>query len=181
MDVQRLERDTPLRIKFASINENGNLFPDAHEEYDDIFPNQTTQLEEGWIATRSNDIEARDGSSGHKAWTLTHDKDKISIGAVAHETGIEFLIDYLREVAVGVATTAITSLMNSMWNKWRASRKLPGKNKIESTYVIEAEKVLPDGSKKLIKENIAGGAVTTEQIHMHMANALSQLSKLSNK
>ena len=179
MDLQQLEYNTPLRIKFASINEIGNLVPDAHVEYTVLFPNQSSELEGGWIATQSEMIQTKNASFNHRTWTLSH--DNIQIVAVEHETGIELLFDIFRDTGVSVATVGITSLIAWMWNKWRASRKLPGTNKVDPSYVRETVEYFPDGrTKKSIREEIRG-PVSAEVVREHTADALAEFTKQSNE
>ena len=71
MDIQQLEYNTPLRIKFASMDINGNLIGDAGPEYDILFPDPSTPLESGWIATQSQEIHTRTESYGHRTWILS--------------------------------------------------------------------------------------------------------------
>lgn len=142
MDLQQLEFNTPLRIKFASKDENGNPARDAYTEYRDLFPDQVTPLEEDWVATRSEKIKTRAESYDHNTWIFSH--DQIKIGAVEHETGIKFLI----EIAAGVAVTVISSFVMRMWNKWGASRKKYYPNKGVSFVLEINSKTFPDGRSK---------------------------------
>lgn len=65
MDLQQLEFNAPLRIKFASESEYGHP-TSAYKEYRDLFPAQHTELEEDWTATLSEMIKTRGESHGQK-------------------------------------------------------------------------------------------------------------------
>jgi hypothetical protein len=177
MDVEQLELNAPLRIKFASMDKNENLIGDAGPEYNMLFPNLSTLLESGWIATGSQKIHTRTESYNHRTWILSH--ENLRIVAVEHETGIEFLIDTFKDVSVQVATAAVTSLISFLWTKWRAARKSRGTNFVESTYVKETLKISPDGSKTYTRE-LLPGTVSNKGIEENMANALAELSNFES-
>jgi hypothetical protein len=172
MNPQQLEYNAQLRIKFASMDNNGALHTDAGAEYIALFRNKN--MEGGWTATQTKGIIPKNARNTHRTWILSH--DKIRIVAVDHETGIEFLYDPIKDIAVGVTTAAITSIMTWMWSKWNASRRLD--KKPESSYVREIiTETLPEGgSRKIIREEFRG-PVSTKKVREYTANALAELSK----
>jgi hypothetical protein len=173
--MQPIEYNPPLKIKFASIDENGELVGDASQEYTALFPNPSTKLEGGWVATKYEMAEAKNAYLHHRTWILTN--DKIRIAAVAHETGMELLIDPVKEIAIGVATAGVTSVITWLWNKWRDSRK-DRANKVESSYVIETvSEVLPDGKSRKITRLELRGPVSVKMVGEHTANALAEFSQ----
>ena len=59
MDVQGLENNADIRIKFASINERGGYDGDALEEYQALFPENVGDLTEGWRYESVGMVETR--------------------------------------------------------------------------------------------------------------------------
>ena len=59
MDIQKLENNADIRIKFASINERGGYDGDSHDEYRALFPQTTGKLTEGWQYEYVGLIETR--------------------------------------------------------------------------------------------------------------------------
>jgi hypothetical protein len=174
MNVQQLEYDAPLRIKFASMDKNGRLVGNAGPyHYDFLFSDDSTMLEGGWTVRRSDNIHTRQEPSqernGHRTWILS--KDKIQIAAVEHEDGIELLFDMVKDVTVQVGTAAVTSLITLMWSKWRKSR-----GSREDTYMKETLKILPNGTKVYTREELPN-SVSSKGIEENVANALAELSK----
>jgi len=181
LNLQQLEYDTILRIKFAEIDqERGILRGIAGGAYHFLFPSQKTELEEGWIATQSEMITTKTESHNHNTWVLSH--KEIQIVAVEHENGIEFLFPVIQEILVGVAATIVTSFIQHMWNKWGAARKaayVPGG---EPSYVVEvASEAFPDGRIKTVKRLEVRGPVSTEQIGDLTTKALTEVPRSRTK
>ncbi|HEX9595414.1 MAG TPA: hypothetical protein VF982_00925, partial [Anaerolineales bacterium] len=120
MNLQDLERDPDLRIKFASIDEHGVNIGDADCEYDCFF----TTLPQGWNAEVAEQVQTR--SEGPRpARRLAHDGTEL--GAVQHETGVEFLVALAGGTASSVASAAIIGFSTWAWSRWqelRASKPL---------------------------------------------------------
>jgi hypothetical protein len=126
-EAERSEAATDLRIKFASINQRGNLEPDSHEEYTQFL----AELPDGWRAEHLGRIETRT-EADRDAWHLTN--GEIDLLAVAHETGLEL-------VAVGaianVVSGAILAIATWGWKRWHKLRENSARLKVASSFVIE--------------------------------------------
>lgn len=141
MDVQKLEFDTDLRVKFASINEKGGYEGDAHEEYAVFF----AQLNKDWSYVEVEEpIETRFEWT-RNAWVLTHEPTQTQIAAVEHETGIEILVSVGAGIVSTVAAEAIISFVKWGWGKWNSSRDSVS-GKVNSSLVVESvTDRFPDG------------------------------------
>jgi hypothetical protein len=136
-------------------------------------------LEEGWVATESKPIMTR-SEYLRPTWILS-DK-KIQIAAVEHETGIEFLFDLAKDIAIGVTTPIIVSILTKMWNKWRTSRTSSNPSKVEPSYIIEyVSEASPDGTIKTVKRIEIRGQVSTYKIGDQTAKALNELKELNRR
>ncbi len=129
MEVQELENNADIRIKFASINGRGAYDDDANEEYRTLFPEKAGDLAEGWRYEDVGRIETR-FEYDRNAWRLEHPSSDIETAAVEHETGIEILV---LGIASGVGTAAIVGLSKWFWCKWKDIRP----NKLPSSFVAE--------------------------------------------
>jgi hypothetical protein len=142
MEVQELENNADIRLKFASINERGGYDGDAAEEYQALFPENAGDLTEGWRYESVGVIETR-FEYDRNAWRLAHPSCDFEAAAVEHETGIEILV---LGIASGVGTAAIVGLGKWLWRKWRDVRD---PNKQSSSFV--AEKVTERGADGKIR------------------------------
>ncbi len=168
MDIQKVEYNADLRIKFASINENGGWNYDAIQEYTqffDEFPND-------WVySENTSQIETRFDFQ-RRAWVLTHSDSKTEIAVVEHESGIEFLI----AVGIGLSTEAIISLVKWGWKKWNTSRETLGK-KLEPSLILEnVTSRRPDGQILTVERMEFRAPLADNDVEKHVKGALSQLS-----
>jgi hypothetical protein len=124
-----------------------------------------------WTATLSEKIKTRAESHGHNTWILSH--DQIKIGAVEHEDGIEFLLN----IASGVAVSVISTFVLRMWNKWGGLRK-KYQPKESVSFVLEINsRTFPDGRSETESRIEKSGQVSNEMIIEEMEKALSELRK----
>lgn len=142
--VQEMEQSADFRVKFAAII-NGSYVPDAHEEYDDIFHD----IPVSWTCAKAGNIQTRrDGI--RQSWLL--ESDKVSLGAVEHETGLEILA---LNVASGIVTAGIIGLTTFLWKKWNTLRtKKP--NKVTTSLECEYETRLSYGSARKVRISYSG-------------------------
>ena len=158
MDIQKLENNADIRIKFASINERGGYDGDSHDEYRALFPQTTGKLTEGWQYEYVGLVETR-FEYDRSAWRLKHQSSGITVATIEHETGIEILVG----IASGVATAAIIGLSKWLWNQWQDVR---GPNKRSSSLV--AEKVTErdtDGNIRYIERIEIRGPIDTTTVN----------------
>ena len=99
-------------------NHQGELKPDSLEEYATLWDD----LPKGWRARKGRVVTRAEGP--RDAWTLT--RGSFSIGAVAHETGIEALIPNERVSKAKVRL--IDELLDWLWDRWQqlGDRGAPG-------------------------------------------------------
>ncbi|MEV6496610.1 hypothetical protein [Streptomyces prunicolor] len=57
-EARKLEQAAPLRIKFASLDDYGNLMGDSNDGYSQFF----TRLLGNWHAVQIGDMKTRDAS-----------------------------------------------------------------------------------------------------------------------
>lgn len=148
MDVQELERNAEVRIKFASINEFGGYNKDAGVEYQAFFPQKEGPLEQEWVYKKVDKlIETRFEYNRH-AWVLTHTPTQTQIAAVEHETGIAILTG----IVSGVGTAAVVSLVKWAWQKWKSARASIPQERVESGIVREkVTERFPDGRIRTVE------------------------------
>ncbi len=128
--AQQAEKATPLRIKFASMNDRGDLQYDAHDEYDPLL----AALPSPWRAERLGEVTTRRDAE-REAWLVTDGKHHLV--AVEHETGLELL---LLGVATGLAVNALTGLAKWAWKEWRKLREHPPHPKADVSFWIEVSR-----------------------------------------
>jgi hypothetical protein len=158
--AQRLEESAPLRIKFASMNDRGDLIGDAGEEYLRFF----TSLPDGWRAGRLGDIDTR-REYLQPAWLVS--RDELNLVAVQHETGIELILE---GVATGVLSNAATSFIKWAWGRWQELRKDSPNLKTSPSFVIEVPRA--DSSAPPIRLVIPP-PVTDEDLGRYLRVALA--------
>ena len=158
MDIQQLEYDADVRIKFAAINQKGGLDGDANQEYLDLLSN----FANGWTYTENPlPIETR-FEWMRRSWTFTYKDKKTEIAAVEHETGIEILV----AITSGLAVEAIVHFTKWAWNKWKASRAADT-HKIESSLIVET-----------VTDRTESGTIRTiNKIEVHAPLAESDITK----
>ena len=139
-DVQRLENDAEIRIKFASINDRGGYDGDAWIEYQKIFPDPEGELPGGWRYQDVGMVMTRFENT-RTAYRLKHADLEEGAAAVEHETGLELV---LIGVASGVATAAVVGLSKWLWKKWQESR--PADSLPPSIIVERVTEWKPDGT-----------------------------------
>jgi hypothetical protein len=118
MDVQSAEFRPDIRIKFASITQDGGYRRDANWEYTTFFDD----LPKPWIVAEAPRIETR-YEQQRLARVLKNDDEEIA--AVDHETGLELLIIVPFGVSVAAKLTAdtISGFVKWAWGKWRQTRQ----------------------------------------------------------
>ncbi len=150
MDIQKLERNADIRIKFASINDLGGYDGDADEEYQSFFPKKEGKLEGDWVYKEVDGFIETRYEATRGAWELCHNPTQAQIAAVKHETGIEILI--LTGIASGVGTSAVIGLVKWGWKKWNTLRSSKA-NKVESGFIIEkVTDRFPDGRIRTVEK-----------------------------
>jgi len=122
MNVQHLERNADVRIKFAAINQFGGLESDANQEYVDLF----TDFRKDWKLKENVGYTNDKSEWVPRSWVLQFKDRKTEIAAVEHETGIEILIG----ITSGLAVEAIVEFTKWAWKKWKALTSIwPEKNR----------------------------------------------------
>ena len=145
-DIQSLENDADIRIKFASVNSRGGYDGDSHHEYRNMFPEHEGELVAGWRYARTAGHVLTRFEYERDAWRLDHPDLDIRGGAVEHETGVEILVaSFLAPLAV----EATVALVKWMWRKWSTSRS-PGT--VSPSLVVE-----------VVTERSEHGAIRTTQ------------------
>jgi len=156
-DVQKLEYNAAIRIKFASINDDGGYRRDASEEYLSFFPESEGELEGNWFYKAiEGEIEARSGSLRH-AWVLNHGPTQTQIVVVGHETGMEILV----AIGISAAGSAIVGLSVWAWRNWRKARSNARNSNDKVEPSIEAEKEV-----ETIYDNKGTKIKTTKRVRM---------------
>jgi hypothetical protein len=125
--AQQLEESAPLRIKFAAMNDRGDLISDASEEYLRFF----SPLPGDWRASSLGTISTR-REYMQPAWLVS--QGEFSLVAVEHETGIELI---LVGIVTAVLSDAATSFIKWAWGRWQELRKDPPHLKVSPSFVIE--------------------------------------------
>jgi hypothetical protein len=135
-DAQRLELAAPLRLKFASFNEQGNLWPNSDPDYPPFFealPPGCERTELGLIETRRE----------HRQRASRLSDGQFELLAVEHETGIELI---LIPVGVGLLTNAIWEFTKWAWKRWqqvRSDRSVSDRSILPATLIIEVPRSDP--------------------------------------
>jgi hypothetical protein len=133
-ELQQLENNPSLRIKFASIDDKGMFVSDAHDDYQDFFKDLLNEVSDWTLEPQVVQVQTRHQQQ-RPAHVLSDGKTRLAM--VEHETGMEIVV----AIAAGVASDAITSLVAWGWNKWkqiRAAKAAPGQvRKVEPTLTLE--------------------------------------------
>jgi hypothetical protein len=69
MNAQEFEDKWDRKVKFASIDREGNLVQDAHDEYNIVF----LTAPEGWVEEAQEDVMTR-SEGQRRAWIFPTDK-----------------------------------------------------------------------------------------------------------
>ena len=165
MQPQEYENTSKLRFKFASIDEYGALRRDASDEYQSFFHQTPTN----WSAAGVELVETRGGARS-QAWLLRSESQELL--AVAHETGIEFLL----ALGVHASSAAVIELVAWAWKRWREARAegIRTGAKAEPTLVLESQDHFPDGKVLRSRKIEFYGPLDAASL----AEAMSQWSKL---
>jgi len=140
--LQDLEYSYNLKIKFASIDNEGRYVGDSHDEYESFLAG----LPEGWRQD-SDDYYINTRFAGtRRAWHLRN-KD-LDVAVVEHETGVELL---LAPIAVGIASSAIYDLIKWGLKKWREKRE---SNPNKSPTFLEIERMQRDPNGNLLGSEV---------------------------
>jgi hypothetical protein len=117
MSAQQSERDYKLKVKFASLDDEGHLRFDAVEEYQGFFQD----LPNGWRVMSEETVTTR-FERYRRAWNLKH--EHTDLVAVEHESGIEVIwVGIAVGTAGTVAAEAIVGLVKWAWHKWNSRRE----------------------------------------------------------
>jgi hypothetical protein len=162
INLQALEHHADVRIKFASIDPSGCLTSDAHDEYNHLFK----ELPSHWVVKEApQPIETRFDHS-RRAWEVNI--EQATLGAVEHETGVEFIM----AIGSNVAAEAIVQFVTWAWNKWREVRSSKA---IRSSLIIEH---IGDQSSHsgaiVIERNEFRGPVSPEAVPRYVREALER-------
>lgn len=170
MDIQKLEFNADIRIKFATITETGKMDGDAWQEYLDLFSDTI----EGWTFKKYDGYIDTRTAWQRSAWYLTYADGETEMAAVEHETGMEILIG----IVSGVATEAIVAFVKWGWAKWKASRaKEP--QKIEPSLVIErVTERTKEGIIRTIDRLEIRGPLTSEEVGKYLSKTFLQAPPL---
>jgi hypothetical protein len=171
VELQEFEDRAALRIKFASLRDQGpHLVPDASEEYAGFFD----ELPAGWSMTEEGHIETLAEHTRHARRLSSSDGDVV---VVEHETGLEILV-----LSVGLAETAV-KLVSWGWRKWKerrgetrplrtAPQGAPGNDAV----VFERTTWAPDGTRTLSRVTVPADQVSEDLILRHVTGAASQVA-----
>ncbi|MGW6903593.1 hypothetical protein [Streptomyces sp. NPDC054940] len=164
-EARKLEQAAPLRIKFASLDANGNLLSDSNAGYPQFF----THLLGNWHAVQIGDIETRDASRPghgelHRAWDVSN--GELNLLAVEHETGIELIA----AIGVGIMTDAAVGFLRWAWRQWREVRSDLPYPPVSSSVVIEVPRADPDAPPVRI---VVGAPVTDDELARYVRLAVS--------
>jgi hypothetical protein len=151
MSAQALELHHGIRIKFASLRDDGRLEPDCHEEYT-FFPHEAPA---GWRVMHEGHIETRHDHT-RDSWVFSDGTHEVA--AVEHETGIEILI----AVNVNVGSAAIVGFATWAWARWKHAR---GPKPMPTLVVEKIEDRLPDGTERRVKRITVKGDVNAKEIN----------------
>jgi hypothetical protein len=168
-ELERLELNPSLRIKFASLDDKGRLSSDAGEEYNGFF----ADMPPGWIETGQMTVKTR-YEHDRTAHVLRYGKAELAI--VKHETGAEVI---LLGLGINFASEAIVGLVVWGWNRWkqrRAAVAAGGVAKVEPTLVLEGvvERDPASGSKEIARAE-APGLQSGEEIGEYVSKFIKRL------
>ena len=144
--MQTLEHKPDLRIKFASMGNDGRHIPDSREEYAYFLED----LPVAWQReVRSCQIHT--SSEGPKrAWALA--SRETTVGVVEHETGVEVLI---AGVAVNLVSSAIYDLLKCLAKRWQTRRQsLAAEGVAKAPTFVEVGKATRDAKGQLLGMNV---------------------------
>jgi hypothetical protein len=154
MDVQNLQDAADVRIKFASLNEKGEYVRDAGDEYQSYFED----LENGWTAIAVDAVLVEEVGR-NRAWVISDGNTQLA--AVAHETGIEFLLN----LGAGLTLEALILFARWGWKKWNQSRS----SKIPSSLQMErVTERLADGRIRVVEKIEIRGPLDARIVGDHM-------------
>jgi hypothetical protein len=129
-ELQQLESNPALRIKFASIGNDGFFISDASDDYQQFFADLPKEVSDWEFEPQTMLVQTR-RESQREAHILRHGGSELAM--VKHETGVEVIVT---GVASSHASSAITSLVAWGWNKWKQIRAAKAA-KVESTLTLE--------------------------------------------
>jgi hypothetical protein len=136
--LQQLEYQADLRIKLASLDGKSRYVADACGEYVGLF----ADLPSGWrTAAEPVTIETRSEAT-RRAWLLS--SGGTEVGAVEHETGLEFVL----AIGGSVAAAATYDLIRwglSTWLERRAAARAKDRDKAPTFLEIERTRRDADG------------------------------------
>jgi len=175
MDVQELEYNADMRIKFASINEKGQYVGDAHYDLYDSFIMEVVQ-EASWLPTEVPQIETKHEYM-RRAWIFSKSTDQIAV--VEHETGVEILVG----ITAAVAAAAIVGFTKWAWKEWKKLRSSQPNDlgftvpNVEPSLVIEiVTDRWADGRIRTLKRSEVRGPVDAQVVGKHVEESFAELS-----
>jgi hypothetical protein len=172
-ELQQLENAPALRIKFASMQDDGNLAPDSTSDYPPFFSALAAEVVD-WVDDPSTQPVQTRSEHQRPAHVLRHGTTEIA--AVEHETGIEVIV---AGVAVNVASAALIGLATWSWKKWAEVRKkqqVPGFEKAEPALVLESVKEKSiDGRPKETVQIERRGPLSAEKVGEHIRQFISSV------
>jgi hypothetical protein len=172
-ELQQLENGPSLRVKFASIRNDGSLASDASSEYSPFFAALAAEVTNWDEEPNTQSVQTR-YEHLRVAHVLRHGETEVA--AVEHETGIEILA---AGVAVNLASEALIGFLSWSWNKWKQSRdaqKAQGIEKAEPSLVLEGVKVRDHtGAPKEIVRVEKRGPLTADRVAHHVREFISNV------
>lgn len=166
-EARNLEQAAPLRIKFAALDDFGNLISDSDDAtYSQFF----MRLLDNWHAVQIGGIETRDASRPgygqlHRAWAVSDGESNLL--AVEHETGIELI---LLEITIGILTDAATNLLRWAWRRWREVRSDLPRPIVPSSLIIEVPRRDPDAPPVRL---VVGSPVSDDELARYLRLAVA--------
>ena len=172
-ELQQLENGPALRIKFASIRNDGSLASDATSDYVPFFNALAAEVPD-WVEEPSTQFVQTRYEYQRSAHVLRHGATEIA--AVEHETGIEVIV---AGVAINIASAALLGLASWSWNKWkqvRDTQTAPGLEKVEPSLVLEGVKERDNnGAPKEIVRVERRGPLNADEVSEHVRDFISNV------
>jgi hypothetical protein len=171
--LQQLENGPALRIKFASIRNDGSLASDAGSDYGPFFAALAAEITDWAEEPNTLSVQTR-YEYQRDAHVLRHGATEVA--AVEHETGIEVIV---AGVAINIASAALLGLASWSWSKWkqvRGAQQAPGVEKVDPSLVLEGIRARnEDGGPKEIVRVERRGPLTVDKVSEHIRDFISEV------